>query len=216
MPEMSVGVPDSVRTSLEILRAHRRMMGMAGDEQGPTEQRIAKVIAAFAEAGTKWTLVGAHAVGALTEPRATEDFDFVIEERKLKRVLERLEEVFGPLMTTDVGAAVRVLNLDIDLIRSTTHPLFKRALDETQAAQAWRIPVPELLIALKYLASVSPWRGIDRRRQDVLDLIRVYKAGEGRLDRRRMIALAGEVFPGADREFERLLERVDRDEPITL
>lgn len=193
------------------------MGDLSEEERQPAEERIAKVIEVFDDVGTKWTLVGAHAVGVLTEPRATSDFDFVVEERKLGSILERLEAVFGPLTTTDIGAAVRVLNLDLDLIRSSTHPLFRRALDETREVETWRIPVAELLIALKYLSSVSPWRGIDLRRQDLLDLIRVYKAfGEGGLSRPRMVELAAEIFPGADREFERLLDRVDRDEPITI
>lgn len=193
------------------------MMGASRVGQEPMDERIRKVVDAFERAGTRWTLVGAHAVGVLTEPRATDDFDFVIEERKLKRVLQALEGEFGPLTTTDLGAAVRVLNLDIDLIRSTTHPLFGRALDETRSAQAWRIPVPELLIALKFLSSVNPWRGLDRRRQDVLDLIQVYKAvADGQLDRARTLSLAASIYPGADRELERLFDRVDRDEPITL
>lgn len=213
---MDAGLPASVRTSLQILATHRRMMGIVRDDEEPMEERIRKVVEAFERAGTRWALVGAHAVGALTEPRATDDFDFVIEERKLKRVLDVLEDVFGPLTTTDIGAAVRVLNLDVDLIRSTTHPLFLTALDETQPAEAWRIPVTEVLIALKFLSSVNPWRGMDRRRQDVLDLIQVYKAQVDRLDRNRTIELAGSVFPGASHELEQLLDRVDRDEPITL
>jgi hypothetical protein len=193
------------------------MMGRDDGDETSMEERVRKIIEAFDHVGTKWTLVGAHAVGAVTEPRATDDFDFVVEERKLGRVLERLEEVFGPLTTTDIGAGIRILNLDLDLIRSTTHPLFRRALDDTRAEHAWRIPVPELLIALKFLSSVSPWRGIDKRRQDVLDLIRVYKAFEGEdLDRPRTIELAAEVFPGAELELEQLLDRVDRDEPITI
>jgi len=181
------------------------------------EERITRIVQVFDEVGARWTLVGAHAVGALTEPRATEDFDFVIEDRKLSTVLEKLGEVFGPLTTTDVGAAVRVLNLDIDLIRSTAHPLFKRSLDETRDAASWRIPVPELLIALKFLSSVNPWRGVDRRRQDVLDLILIYKTiGLDGLDRERILALSRDVYPGAERELGQLLGRVDRDEPITI
>ena len=96
-------------------------------------------------------------------------------------------------------------------------PMTASALNETQTVASWRIPVPEVLVVLTYLSSVSPWRGLDRRRQDVLDLIRLYKASDpGRLDRERMIQLAREVFPGADREFKALLDRVDRDEPITI
>lgn len=180
------------------------------------EERIARVVEVFGEVGARWALVGGHAVGVLTEARATDDFDFVLEDRKLGAVMDRLREVFGPLDVTDIGAAVRVLNLDIDLIRSTAHPLFARALEETQPVQAWRIPPAEVVIALKFLSSLSAWRGIERRRQDVLDLIRVYTAAGERLDLARLLKLASEVYPGAERELASLLDRVDRGEPITI
>ena len=181
------------------------------------EETIAKVLAAFDKAGTKWTLVGAHAVGMLTEPRATEDFDFVIEAGKFRSVLDLLEDSFGPLKLHDIGGAVRILGLNVDQIRSTAHELFAQALEHTQSTGTWQIPTPELLIGLKFLSSVNPWRGLQRRRRDVLDLIDIYQAvGPDHLNRECMMAYAAAVYPGAEDEFDRLLERIDRDEPITI
>lgn len=55
-----------------------------------------------------------------------------------------------------------------------------------------------------------------KRRQDVTDLSYVYEiAGDG-LDRALMTELARLVYPGAEREFGELLDKIDRDEPIAI
>lgn len=48
------------------------------------------------------------------------------------------------------------------------------------------------------------------------DLSYVYEiAGDG-LDRALMTELARLVYPGAEREFGELLDKIDRDEPIAI
>ena len=159
--------------------------------------------------------MGAHAVGALTEPRATVDFDFVVEADKIPDVLALLENAFGDLDAVDIGAAVSLRAIDVDLIRSKTHSLFGEALDRTQPAGQWRIPVSELLIVLKFLSAVNPWRAPRKRRRDAVDLADLYEAtAPAGLDRDLMRDFASQVYPGAEEDFDRLLDRIDRGEPF--
>lgn len=181
------------------------------------EADVVRVIETFEKEGARWALVGAYAVGLLTEPRATVDFDFVVEERKLKAVIRALTEAFGDLGQDDIGAAIRLKSIDVDLIRSNNHPLFREALDRAELSGDWRIPPPEVIIALKFLSAVNPWRNRDKRRQDMADLALVYDAvGPDAMDRTEMIRLASLAYPGAEQEFQSILLRLDRGDRIEI
>ncbi len=181
------------------------------------EDIIRRVVAVFEEVDVRWALIGAHAVGMLTEPRATSDVDFVVEEAKLRRLVAALEREFGELETRDLGPALRLRALDVDLVRSTTHPLFREALLQVRTVEGWNVPVPEMLMVLKFLAAVSPWRGIANRTHDVGDLRALYHAvGKDDLDGDLMQRLAAQVYPGAEAEFAQLLEKIERGEPIAI
>lgn len=180
------------------------------------ESDIARVIAVFESCRARWALVGAHAIGLLTEARATADFDFIIEGKKLGEVIRGLAKEFGELDEIDIGAAIQLKAIDVDLIRSNNHPLFQAALEQPRTVDAWNVPRTEVLIVLKFLAAVSPWRDQNKRRLDVSDLGRIYQAAGGELDRAQMIELSKLVYPGAEREFSELLDKIDRGEPLTI
>lgn len=181
------------------------------------EERIAKVVAVFQQVETRWALVGAHAIGTLTQPRATVDFDFVVEEPKLRAITKALEQKFGDLDIVELGPAIRLRALDVDLIRSATHSLFREALSHVRLVGEWRIPVPEVLIVLKFLAAVSPWRDPSKRMVDVADLRTLYlTVGKEELDGDLVERLAAQVYPGAERGLEALLQRIERGEPVTI
>lgn len=181
------------------------------------EERIAQVVAIFQRVETRWALVGAHAIGTLTQPRATVDFDFVVEESKLRAITKALEETFGDLDLVDLGPAIRLRALDVDLIRSATHSLFGEALDHVRLVGEWKIPVPEVLIVLKFLAAVSPWRDPSKRMYDAADLRTLYlTVGKEELDADLIHRLAAQVYPGAEVELEALLGRIERGEPVTI
>lgn len=180
------------------------------------EETIRRLVSVFDQSGARWALVGAHAVGMITEPRATADLDFVIEEARLKTVLEALRDELGELDDEDIGPAVRLKALNVDLIRSATHPLFGEALRRTRILEQWSVPVTEALIALKFLAAISPWRAPEKRLHDLGDLVALYRAARDELDPALLRRLAGMAYPGAEREFEALLERIDRGEPLRI
>lgn len=215
-PEVSSANPDAVATAVALLRTHFTMLGDPGRGEA-MEETIKMVVRCFEEVGVKWCLVGAHAYGIYVEPRATADFDFVVDDRKLKKTLAVLERDLGDLGIIDIGAAVRLTTISVDLIRSSSAELFKVALAMSTDVGAWRVPPVEVLIALKFFSATAHWRGRDRRAQDTLDLVRLYKSSDpDELDRKLMRTLAAMVYPGAEREFEELVRKIDQDEPITV
>jgi hypothetical protein len=212
--------PKAVRESLRILATHRAVFGSKrsrGWGISMTEADITRVVGLFEQLGARWVLVGAHAVGLLTEPRATADFDFIVEGRRTRAVIRALADAFGELDEQDIGAAIRLRAIDVDIIRSDNHALFREALDRAKSIGEWKIPPAEVVIVLKFMSAVSPWRNLDKRAQDMVDLRTVYHAvGADDLDRDYMIKLSASVYPGADREFAALLARIDQGEPIEL
>jgi hypothetical protein len=226
----TLGIPQALRAAIAIQAAHAAMAPKKRNKsvkKATTRRRSARsadpeaaaraTVAVLERLGVRWALVGAGAYSILVEPRATEDFNFVIEAEKLPAVLEALAARFGRLDITDVGAAVRIKRPALDLIRSSTHALFTAALERAQTVDRWHIPTPEVFIALKFLAAVSAWRGPDRKAQDVADLVRVYlHYGRARLDMKALAELASRVYPGAERELADLLRRVDAGDKIII
>jgi hypothetical protein len=214
------GIPDAIRRSMRILATHRALFGRSGaSERGVrtmSETDIGRVVEVFELCRARWALVGAHAIGLLTEPRATADFDFIVEGSKLAAVIRKLSSVFGDLGELDIGAAIQLKAIDIDLIRSTSHPLFQAALQDARTVGTWKVPRTEVIMVLKFLAAVSPVRNRRKRIQDVSDMSYVYEVAGSDLDRDRMIELSRLVYPGADREFCELLDKLDRNEPISI
>ncbi len=201
---------------MAILAATRAIVERQ-EEAKVMEDRIARVVALFQQVGSRWALVGAHAIGTLAEPRATADFDFVIEGSKLRAIIEALEEEFGDLDAVDLGPAIRLRALDVDLIRSTTHSLFREALARVRPVADWNVPVPEVLVVLKFLAAVSPWRERTKRMQDIVDLTTLVTViGREELDGALLNRLAAQVYPGGEEELDALLSRIEQGEPITI
>lgn len=112
--------------------------------------------------------------------------------------------------------AIQLKAIDVDLIRSANHPLFAEALTLTRDVGEWKVPRTEVLIALKFLASVSPWRDRTKRRQDIVDLSLVFLAELETLDRNEIARLGALVYPGAEQELARLLDLIERGEPLTI
>ena len=180
-----------------------------------SEADIHRVVEVFEASRARWALVGAHAIGLVTEPRATADFDFIVEASKLCVVVRGLAKEFGELGETDIGAAIQLKAIDVDLIRSNNHPLFQAALEQVRTVGDWKVPRTEVLVVLKFLAAVSPTRNQGKRMHDVGDIVHVYRQ-DGGLDRAQMIELSRLVYPGAEREFTDLLDKIDRGEPIAI
>jgi hypothetical protein len=214
------GIPEAIRRSMRILATHRALFGRrAGAERtGRTmaEADICRVIEAFEFCHVRWALVGTYAIGLVTEPRATPDFDFIVETAGLASVVRRLRKEFGELGETDMGVEIQLKAIDVDLIGASNHPLFHAAVEQVRTVGDWKVPRTEVLIILKFMAARSVRRDRHRRAQDLGDLCCVYEVGRRDLDRTAMIELSRLVYPGAEREFGELLDKIDRGEPIAI
>lgn len=180
------------------------------------EENLRRTIAAIERSQAEWVLVGAEAVNLYVEPRATEDFDLVVAGGRFAYVLREMGREFGELEQIDVGAATRFPGIGIDLIRSDAHALFRLALERARVQGPMRVPPPEVVIALKFLSAINPWRKPADRKQDALDLVRIYAERVPELDRAEMMRLASLAYPGAEREFAALLGQIDRGEDLKL
>ncbi|MBI4702667.1 MAG: hypothetical protein HY744_16215 [Deltaproteobacteria bacterium] len=226
MSHTAAPLPEPIARALRILRRQRWIAREAlghdppgckhHPEEASMEENLRRVLAAIERAGASWALVGAEAVNLYVGPRATEDFDLVVAAGGFEAALREIRLEFNGPPEVDIGAAVRLPTLAIDLIRSSCHELFRIAIDRARPAGPMRVPPPEVVMALKFLSSISPWRHEDDRKQDALDLIRVYRAVGREGDRAELLRLGGLAYPGAERELGELLGKIDRGEPITI
>src|SRR5436309_1689872 len=185
MLESPIVLPPRIVRSLEILDFQN---ALAGRGRGNLEETFRRFIAVLERVGTRWALVDA---------------------RKLRVLLDAVRAEFGEIETVDLGVALRIANLSVDLIRSDNHALFRLALDLAEEREGVRIPPPELLVVLKFLAAVSPWCNVADRKQDEADLLRLVQARGEDLDRAAALGYAQRAYPGAERELAALLERID-------
>ncbi len=139
MRQMSIAIPTSVARSPAILRTQRAMLDRPVQERS-LEETVRTVIRCIEEVGVDWCLVGAHALGIYVEPRATSDFDFVVDDRRMKALLATLERELGDLGMVDIDAAVRLMKVDVNLIRARSNALFRAALNLAESVGEWRLP----------------------------------------------------------------------------
>jgi len=180
------------------------------------EENVQRIVRVLRSTGVAWAVIGAHAVDLYTRPRATEDLDIVVDARRLKTVLAALHAEYGDIEVTDIGPALRLPAISLDIIRSDMQPVFHKAVHLAVDHGGLPVAPAELLVVLKYLAAISPWRSPEDRQQDASDLIRLVRTLGEALDRETVLQHAQGVFPGAQAELAALLQRIDRGETIVL
>lgn len=153
------------------------------------EDPLANLAKLFETAGVEYAVIGAHAVNAWVEPRATADLDVTVfadaaGQQRLRTVLESA----GYRVAREHGAA---LPSGPDFVRfvAESQPLFvevqaaKTELQRQLVARAStsesgvRVATPEDLIVLKLIA----WRPKDRL--DLLNLVRLQSLEWDYIDR---------------------------------
>ncbi len=181
------------------------------------EETLQRIVSVLDRLGIRWCLVGAHAIGEYTEPRATSDVDLLVDDRRMSTLLSELRQELGELDVDDIGPAIRLRKASVDLIRASSNTVFRDTLADAIERGQWWFPRLESLLVMKFMAAISPFRGLDRRRQDMVDLIALYRSIDpDTLDRERVAALASTIYAGAEQELFALLAKVDADEPIQI
>jgi hypothetical protein len=207
---------------MQILATHRALFGRGhGASVGArtlSEADIIRVVDVLQDKqdGRGWALIGAHPLSLITEPRATNDFDFVIEDDRLSGIMHNLASAFGDLDLVVSDTGVRLNALEVDLIRSSNHALLQVALERQNVINGWRVPRTEVLIALRFLSSRSVWRPRYKRMQDMADIAAIWESRGPDLDRAMLLELGGLVYAGAGRELDQVLDQLARGEPISI
>jgi hypothetical protein len=171
------------------------------------------------EGKVDWILVGAEALNLYrNRPRATVDIDLVVRKKHLRTIksTETCKDVEDTEVHFKAVLSEEPNRLEVDVIKSQSHELVDLALDNQNLIQGVPVPRIEALLALKYLAAVSPWRERADQYLDLSDFIHAFKDNQQRIDRQFLIDLASRAHANGPDEFPRFLTAVENDEPITL
>ena len=125
------------------------------------------------------------------------------------RELKDTEVHFKALLSEDPN------RLELNVIKSQSHPLFELALDHRVLVDGVPVPRIEALLALKYFSAVSG-RGEGDKHQDISDFIKAFKDNQPRIDRALLVDLASKAHKNARKEFEVFLAAVEAGRPIHL
>jgi hypothetical protein len=183
-----------------------------------------QVITALNEAGVKFVLMGAHAIGGWTQaPRATQDVDVLVGVRGAKKAVRALLEAFPELEADDHGVVTRLCHRDtkailIDVMKSV-EPLFRAALKNTQTVesggQTYCIPTLEMALALKFAPMISPNRPEGKKHIDAHDFITMIDVNP-QIDLAKLGELGDLVYPGGGKELVEKVGQVRRGERLQL
>ena len=198
-----------------------RLFGELMDEQLDVLDRVVR---ALERARADWALVGGHAVSAHVRPRLTVDVDFLVEGRRREAVERALGDT-GYTLRHDVDA-VRVLRGPddaepvADLLFSDLHALWAEALhsasEVTYQGRTVRVVSRPALVAMKYLAAVSPRRSVPERYQDVTDIALLVTRGWTPQEAAETERLARLGHAGAAGELARLVDDLRAGRPVTI
>jgi hypothetical protein len=187
------------------IRLSERLSRMQGQDIGPGD-----VVAVLQAAGLKHVLVGAHAISAWAgDARATLDVDVVASQPAQAR--NALAEAFPDLTIEEHPIVIRFLRgrrQVIDVIRPTSSPIFKAALQHVVRTKLGSIEVDvpqlEMALALKFAAMASPTRQVKDKYQDAHDFIAMVQHNAN-IDSMKLTEFAELIYPGGRADIAKLV-----------
>lgn len=168
------------------------------------------VIKILNNAGVKFTLVGAHAIGGwLDEPRSTQDVDVLVHSQHRKAV-QALQKAYPNLTVQHLSAVTRFLNPSdneavIDLIKPQAALHKAVAKNAVAVGRTHRIPDLEMCLALKYAAIVSPNRTHKKKLIDRADFIGIVTKNYEIIDSDKLFSLGEMVRNRGGREISKMV-----------
>jgi hypothetical protein len=214
-------LPPKLQTSLQLVERGYYLCHGGKVPASNLPEKVADFLHRLEEEGIDWVLVGAEGINLYRKsPRATVDVDIVVRAKHIAKVRKVLRETCSAIKDTEVHLKGTLspppIELTVDVIKSQSHPLFEEALDRQVRIEGVRAPRLEALLALKFLAAVSPWRSREDKHQDVADFIKAYKDNQASIDRALLVSLASRAHENAGEEFPVFLDAVENDRPITV
>ena len=189
--------------------------------RGMLPEKVLDLLNRLEEAGVDWVLVGAEAINLYLEnPRATVDVDLVVRKKDLRKAKKILKETCLDVKDSEVHFDALLspppIRLRVDVIKSQSHVLFEEALDRKVEVEGVKATPVEVLLALKYLSASSPWRERGDKFQDLADFLHAYRDNRPRIDRALLVDLGSRAYKNARGAFEKLLDDIDHERPITV
>jgi len=220
-PPRLTALPKNLETGLLLLERGHFLRHGGKVPPANLPQKVLDLFNRLESEKIDWVMVGAEALNLYLErPRATVDVDIVVRKKHLRKVKKILSEICQSLEDTEVHLKAILSpdpnRLELDVIKSQSHQLFGLALDHKVSKEGVWVPRLEALLALKYLSAVSPRRKIGDKHQDTADFIKAFKDNQSRIDRALLVDFASRAHRKAREEFEKFLDAVENDRPITL
>jgi hypothetical protein len=154
----------------------------------------------------KHVLIGAKALAFYTEPRFTQDTDYIVSGRTFQRIRKWMRE--NNVAGADLGLVLRFHSLAVDVLDGRGNSVLKEILRREPAK-----PSAEALAASKYVSLVSQQRG-PRRMQDVAVFAQLVTLDRFDLDTLKDYLV--EEYAAQWPEILQLIEDIRAGRPITI
>lgn len=185
---------------------------------------VEDVIKLLNAAKVRFVLAGAHGLaGWRDSARATEDVDFVVMAKHVKKATKLLIAAYPHLVAEDHEVVVRLRNPEttkvaIDLMK-TNQPLygvvFQHAVSTTIKGQACLIPSLEMALAMKFAPMISLTREDYKKFIDAGDFIRIVNVNRD-INLDTLAELGDLVYPGGGKEIVEKVRQVRAGERLQL
>jgi hypothetical protein len=183
-----------------------------------------EVIDVLNAAGVRFLLAGAHATGGWTnEPRTTQDVDVLVAARHVRAAVRALRATFPRLQVQDTPVVVRFADpqtgsvvIDVMKPNQPLHRVAMRYAHRIETAERiYAIPSLEYALAMKFAATVSPWRRPLKKMQDGVDFGNIVLANPA-IDLAKLTKLGERVYAGGGQEIVEMVRRVRAGERLDL
>jgi hypothetical protein len=200
---------EALRKSTEITRTLRKMYWPEVSMVAP-----AVIISVLNDAGVRFILMGNYGIGGWrSEPRATQDVDFLVRARDHRKAVRAIQDAFPQLQVVDYPVVTRFLDpvtkAPLIGLMKPNQPLFKVAFRQTVLdAEGYLIPNLEFALACKFAAMVSPNRADEKKFLDAADFTSIVRKNLAAIRQDRLRRLGEKVYPGGGAEIIGLVEDI--------
>ena len=198
---------EALRTSCRLTQGFYRT-----HRPGQVKLTPQEIIPVLNRAGVKFVLLGTHGIeGWMSEPRATENVNFLIQKRYHRKAIRAIQEAFPHLEMHDQKKVTRFVDrvakrVVLDLMRPL-EPFYQAVFENTvPAGFTHRVPDVEMALVCKFAAMISPHRTGRKKARDVGDFMDVVDQHHEVLDLAKLRRLAELVHPGSG---ARILEFIE-------
>jgi hypothetical protein len=191
---------------------HAREIGMTAlltRQQAMSAIPVEDIVRRLNAEKIRFILAGAHGLaGWRDSARATEDVNFVVMAKHLKKATKLLAAAYPHLVPEDHEVVVRFRNPEtkkvaIDLMK-TNQPLYRAAFQHVIATkigkQSCLVPTLEMALAMKFGPMISLTRELDKKYIDAGDFVRMVKVNAD-IDFDTLAELGDLVYPGGGKEI---------------